>query len=197
MEYLYDPHPAQVTAIFTTLGLTSNGKLGNRLTEVLTGEGKSVVMAGMACYLALIGYEVSCVCYSKLLSQRDHKDFKELFQHLSIEDYVIYSIFEDTSERLLNSKKFNLRDKVESVILNRQPFRGNKGIGDIGRKKILLVDEVDVFFSEAYFGKLYSPVITLKSRRISKLADFVWHHENNNLTFKKITKSQEFVDCIK
>jgi hypothetical protein len=64
VEFLYSPHPAQVIAILLILGVSSDNMLGNRLAQVLTGEGKSVVLAGLACYLALIGKEVSVVCYS-------------------------------------------------------------------------------------------------------------------------------------
>jgi hypothetical protein len=60
---------------------------------VLTGEGKSIVLGGLSCYLALIGYDVYCMCYSRLLSRRDYEDFFELFQDLSIEDYVVYGTF--------------------------------------------------------------------------------------------------------
>ena len=75
MEYLYDPHPAQVITIFVILGLTNN-KLSNRLAEVLTGEGKSVVLTMVGCYLSLIGYTVHYVCYSSMLSKRDENDFR-------------------------------------------------------------------------------------------------------------------------
>jgi hypothetical protein len=70
MEYLYEPHAAQIIAIFLTCGLCKNidDKLKNTFTEIKTGEGKSVVLAGMACYFALLGYDVSCMCYSQLLS---------------------------------------------------------------------------------------------------------------------------------
>lgn len=79
MEYLYEPHPAQLVTIFILLGITSN-KLSNRLAEVLTGEGKSVVLAALSCYLGLIGYEVHCICYSRLLSERDAANFQPLFR---------------------------------------------------------------------------------------------------------------------
>jgi hypothetical protein len=64
IEFLYNPHPAQVVTILLILGASTTNGLGNRLAQVLTGEGKSVILAGLACYLALIGKEVSVVCYS-------------------------------------------------------------------------------------------------------------------------------------
>ena len=41
------------------------------MSEVGTGEGKSLILGGLSCYLALCGYEVSCACYSNYLSKRD------------------------------------------------------------------------------------------------------------------------------
>lgn len=70
LEYLYELHPAQLVAISLLLGIPSNN-LSNRLAEVLTGEGKSVVLAMVGCYLGLIGYKIHWVCYSSLLSKRD------------------------------------------------------------------------------------------------------------------------------
>jgi hypothetical protein len=64
IEFLYNPHPAQIITILLILGASTTNGLGNRLAQVLTGEGKSVVLAGLACYLALIGKDVSVVCYS-------------------------------------------------------------------------------------------------------------------------------------
>lgn len=96
---------------------------------------------------------------------------------------------------MINSRKFDLRDKVESIILNRSPFRGVR-VPIAEKKKIMLVDEVDVFFSKTYFGELYEALITLKSETINKLADYVWFHENNNINFKKLTKGKHFVNCI-
>jgi len=43
----------------------------NRLAEVKTGEGKSILLAGLSIYFALLGYEVDCACYSEILSKRD------------------------------------------------------------------------------------------------------------------------------
>lgn len=36
----------------------------NRLAEIQTGQGKSLILAVVATYFALIGYSVDCVCYS-------------------------------------------------------------------------------------------------------------------------------------
>jgi hypothetical protein len=54
------------------IGISNNdGILANRLAQVSTGEGKSIILAGLSAYLALIGFNVRCACYSSYLSNRD------------------------------------------------------------------------------------------------------------------------------
>lgn len=50
-------------------------RLGNRLAEVGTGEGKSIILATIAAYLALAGFNVRCACYSQYLGERDEETF--------------------------------------------------------------------------------------------------------------------------
>ena len=58
-------------SIGATIGLTDQDRFSNQLIQVLTGEGKSIIMGFMSTILALIGYEVHAVCYSSYLSERD------------------------------------------------------------------------------------------------------------------------------
>jgi hypothetical protein len=66
-----------MTAILLLLQSNSNGQanlassFANGMVEVKTGEGKSVVLAGLCCFLALKGYMAYCACYSSYLSERD------------------------------------------------------------------------------------------------------------------------------
>ena len=68
-------HPAQIATLFLLLGLGKKTNkqqiIANRLAQVGTGEGKSVILAGLSTYLALVGFEARCVCYSSYLSNRD------------------------------------------------------------------------------------------------------------------------------
>jgi len=72
--FYYQPHAAQVITIFLTLSFEEDEDprdLTSKMAQVGTGEGKSVVLAGLSSYLALCGFEVNCVCYSEYLSSRD------------------------------------------------------------------------------------------------------------------------------
>ena len=54
------------------LVLDKKSKLKNKLIELPTGEGKSIILGILAAFFAFIGYEVDVVCYSPYLSQRDY-----------------------------------------------------------------------------------------------------------------------------
>lgn len=49
------------------------------MAEIGTGEGKSIVLAVVSAYLAVVGFNVRCVCYSQYLSERDEDVFSKLF----------------------------------------------------------------------------------------------------------------------
>ena len=51
----------------------TNQKVEKCMVQISTGEGKSVVLAGLSVFLALVGFDVYEACYSKYLSERDYK----------------------------------------------------------------------------------------------------------------------------
>ena len=71
-EELIKPHPAQIVAI---LLLTTKSyfeqQYRSKLAQILTGEGKSLVLATLGIYYAHLGYDVKVACYSAYLCSRD------------------------------------------------------------------------------------------------------------------------------
>jgi len=186
--------------MFLILGICGdrNGQLGNRVAQILTGEGKSVVLGGLSCYLGLVGYEVFCMCYSRLLSRRDYDDFVDIFRELGVEEYVMYGTFGEVTEQLYNSKRRQLRNDVKEILLNDKDCRDSQGSGQSAapRKRTLLVDEVDVFFSKEFFGQYYTPSTSIKHKCIQELATYVWQNRTT-ITYNKLTESSQFAACLK
>ena len=87
---LRQANTCQVVCLLRLLGATDSNtfELANHLAEVPTGEGKSVILAVLATTVALYGYNVSCVCYSNMLSSRDHADFAAMFASFGVLDKV-------------------------------------------------------------------------------------------------------------
>ena len=55
---------------------------------------------------------------------------------------------------------------------------------------MLLIDEVDVFFSDDFFGKVYQPQAQIKGPVISALTDYIWENRNTTLKIKEVEKTE-------
>ena len=61
------------------------------------------------------------------------------------------------------------------------------------RPRVMVVDEVDVFFKKDFYGKLYRPFFLLKSEAITDLMNWIWQqHKNNKVLSVYTVKSSDF-----
>ena len=206
-EALRLPHPVQMLALFQLLGLgkdpTSHGwidislfnghtpyDLQNHLIQISTGEGKSIVLGVLSTFLAMLGYDVDCVCYSKYLSDRDYKSFRGIFENLGIDQFVNYSTFGELSERIIMMDG-NVRLGAKRL-LEGELKKGDVITQHTGRDRILLIDEVDVFFSNHFYGNLWNPVVTLRSPEMAALLQLIWNGKTNELSVQDVEASSEY-----
>ncbi|CAG9315963.1 unnamed protein product [Blepharisma stoltei] len=166
------PHPIQVLSIFRMLGIgyNENTNPGNNLVQILTGEGKSITLAFLSSILALLGFDINCACYSEHLSKRDSQDFEPLYTALSICSYIKYGTFNQLCEDEINSKGDIREIVLDFIRLGKIP---NISYRDNERPKILLIDEVDVFFTKSFYGNIYRPLAKLKDPTINNLTDYI------------------------
>ncbi|EDQ84088.1 uncharacterized protein MONBRDRAFT_30607, partial [Monosiga brevicollis MX1] len=114
-------------------------KLGGAFVQVQTGGGKSIIL-GFACVLyALLGFDVSCACYSDILSSRDYKDFEAFFKTMGVHGNIRYSTMQALAERELNARGC-MRTAVQRLIADNTLSKRKKP--KASRPKILLVDEL-------------------------------------------------------
>lgn len=67
------PYLTQIFAMILLLGITAEEEaLASRLAQMPPGEGKSLVLACLNTYLALVGFKVRCLCYNRYLTNRDY-----------------------------------------------------------------------------------------------------------------------------
>ncbi|KAL4480352.1 hypothetical protein ABPG74_020868 [Tetrahymena malaccensis] len=196
-SFLIKPHPAQVVAIFRLLGIgysTNYDKIEpNSLAQVLTGEGKSVILAALACFYSLCGFAVKCACYSNQLSIRDYEEFLFLFQKLQIKNVILYGTFNKVCEQILNQRG-DIREQVSSYI---QTGKINFEKSSDQLKQVLLIDEVDVFFSKDFFGNNYDIVAPIQDPTIENLLDKIWSAKfDPNFNFKTISESEQYKNCL-
>ncbi|XP_065663336.1 uncharacterized protein LOC136085795 isoform X2 [Hydra vulgaris] len=216
--YLLTPHPSQVISIFRILGFgymepkqhrsivktiksvvssletyVSNDKLQNNLVQVGTGEGKSLILAVVSCILSVIGFDVSCACYSEYLSSRDYKSFLPLFSSLGLTSHIRYATFNAVCEDVIN-QTCNIRNRVADLVSNKltEKVLTHK---KPARPMVLLIDEVDVFFNKDFYGNLYTPLARIKNPCIADLTRYIWSHRKEKLTLKHLQSTLEYQTC--
>jgi hypothetical protein len=158
-----------------------------------------------------MNFEVHCVCYSKHLSERDYQEFDFLFNAFDVEDYIFYGTFNELCEKMLNADG-NLRDLVEKTITtNSLPIgaevkkcreTGRGGAKFNTKARLLLIDEVDVFFQPGFYGSVYNIFATLKAAEfpeIEQLILYIWNLRDSKKTQDKllddVKASHEFQAC--
>lgn len=174
-------------------------KLHNHFAQILTGEGKSVTLAMIATVFAVMGQEVHCACYSKYLSERDYLSFESLFNAFCPADkkLVQYGTFQQLSENFVNKKAGNVRGALTDMINGVQ--HSPAAAPAPTPPPVLLVDEVDVFFSKDFYGSNYQLRLLFKNDTVSALTDMMWRERNNKdfNNLKAIKSTAEYQACVK
>lgn len=150
--------------------------LKNSLIEVVSGEGKSVIISVAATVLALLGYEVDVAFDSDYLAKTSFANFEFLFNRLKVYDRVHYRTLNEHCESFLNS-----RGDIDRRISNFA--RGLHPDTDVPartshRRRVLLIDEADLLFSEKSYGMFYQSVATLRDVSIYELARTIWQNRS-------------------
>lgn len=198
-NYLLQPHVAQVIAIFRLLGVDVNDSkyLTNHLIEIATGEGKSVIIAVTAMILALQNYDVDCVCYSDYLSKRDNNDFADFFMAFGLQKHIIYGTFGHLCEKFINQYG-DVRNLVNNLIIENESSSYNSS-ASIACKKIVLIDEVDVFFSQDFYGNSYNIMSELKDPTVTELISYIWKNrlDHDAICLTNLKASTVYLACCR
>ena len=193
---LFDKMKSKVKEYISRDSFAANSAihLDNHLVQIGTGEGKSVTLAITSAVLGLFGYDVHCVCYSEYLSVRDHDGFSSLFNAFGLSKHVSYGTFNKMCEDVINEDG-DVRGLVEGLIKNNTNSLSTSR--SFTREKILLIDEVDVFFNKDFYGNLYRPLARLVDPTITALIHYVWSIRNNKaeLSIAKVKQTRQYADC--
>ena len=125
------------------------------LAEIKTGQGKSIVLAITALTWFCLGKTVDIACYSTILKDRDSEDFKGLFKLFNTGEKIAYHTIDDMMD------PYRKDGLVRGFLLGGSWRRSYDSI--VQKRDILLMDEVDVFFSRDYYGSVYRPAIHLEN----------------------------------
>jgi hypothetical protein len=144
--------------------------------------------------------EVSCACYSEYLSSRDYESFSAIFNSLGVEQSIHYGTFNKICENVINEKG-DIRNRVINLIFSSASSIVPMADVELRRKskeereKILLIDEVDVFFNQDFYGNIYTPLARLNDITINNLTDYIWRNRNLRLNIKTLEATAEYKAC--
>ncbi|EDS35434.1 conserved hypothetical protein [Culex quinquefasciatus] len=177
----FKPHCVQILCVLKLLGVDA-GTTGvpKHLAQVLTGQGKSLILALIAAVLALTGHYVQIACYNEYLVKRDGGEFEEFYKLLGVSDVVKYGTFEDMANAVVapevDGKRMELRTFVQDMILSYGGgSRPKKPKPQVRANSVLLMDEVDVFFTKEYY-------VTFRIRRRNNR--WTSSHQRRNSQFR-------------
>jgi len=76
-----------------------------------------------------------------------------------------------------------IRDIGRALVLNDGilPSKPEINLDNNKRPQVLLIDEVDVFFSDSFFGNVYIPAAEIKHNAVSVLCDYIWEERQNKI----------------
>ena len=62
--------------------------------------------------------------------------------------------------------------------------------------RVLVIDEVDVFFDEHYFGKLYAPGVAIDGPEVKRLIKFIWQNHSDKRLNRLVFQAEEYRNLI-
>ncbi|MCA7010344.1 MULTISPECIES: hypothetical protein [unclassified Wolbachia] len=193
------PHCIQILCILRLLSVDKDSKgVDKHLAQVLTGQGKSLVLGLLSSLLVLTGHKVRTVCYSEYLATRDQQDFNGFFKEFGIGDKITYGTFEKMANEVIkpevNGKKQGLRELVEGLILNHSAEQSGQIKQEDISNTTLLIDEVDVFFSDQFYGNTYGACNTIGIPGLASIQEEIWGMASKNYEKSTILKAvEEFI----
>ncbi len=194
------PHCIQVLCMLLLLSIDKDYKgVEKRFAQVLTGQGKSLIIGLTATLFALMGYTVKALCYSEYLAKRDKEDFYNFFMVFGVKNQITYGTFEDTAWEVLNpmvnGTRQNLGKLIKDRILNHSTEQFGQIIHDDRSNTILFIDEVDVFFSPRFYGSCRSTVEIISMPALADIQEYIWEMASKN--YKRSIILNEVEEFIK
>eukprot|EP00808_Paulinella_micropora_P015181 g14014.t1 len=223
-QYIKSPNVVQVLVIMRLLGLdnlttehnwwsrltqrvsgaTWTKTIENHLAEVETGGGKSIVLGALASLLALLQCRVDVACYSERLVERDRKDCEAFWRLLGISELVQYSTLKGLANQILKEEQGDVRALTKAFLTSddgllvdvKQASAAAKDWTVQYRPRVLLIDEVDVFFQKDFYGKSYDAATLIKSQEITDLFEHIWSQRKALPTLEQVTHLQVYLDVV-
>nr|XP_029726302.1 uncharacterized protein LOC109410287 [Aedes albopictus] len=201
------PHPIQILSVLRLLCVDENcDGIKKHLAQIFTGQGKSLTLGLVAAVLALFGHDVVIVCYSDYLASRDSDVFFEFYRKFSISSKVSYQTFQHMVYKKIDTFYTKAVKYLRECIGLTQSQSNKTDKKDKSLVKsasdILLIDEVDVFFIDTFYGNTWNSCTLVELPGLGLIQQTIWELVQEYdiedakivlLEFIKLSSNQEMV----
>eukprot|EP00435_Cladocopium_sp_Y103_P040794 s93_g11.t1 len=147
-------------------GPESSAKPQNHLAEVKTGEGKCLLLNITAAFFALRGLKVDIACYQKALMEQDSRAMLEFNEFLEVDQMIRHVTLDDLCQERLDP----IVAHSKALLTEELPTARQVRVKD----RVLLIDEVDMLFTQRFYGHTWKGGFTLKSPAAKELVKYIF-----------------------
>ncbi|XP_055523334.1 uncharacterized protein LOC129717459 [Wyeomyia smithii] len=186
------PRCTQILCILRLLSVdqATQGVL-NHLAQVLSGQGKSLVLALTAALLALTGHDPRIACGNEFLVSRNEQIFQQFFSMFNVENSIVYGTIRTFTEDVVDRTKLgNLFTQM--LLAKNEQTRKDSFFKDMPNI-VLLIDEVDLFLYPSYNVEVVSMLPGLDLIQ-EKIWEIVSSQEHNNEVDNVLEDIYSFID---
>ena len=138
----------------------------NHLAQVKTGEGKALLLNMAASFFALRGLKVDIACYQKALMEQDSRAMLEFNEFLEVDQMIRHVTLDDLCQERLDP----IVAHSKALLTGELPTARQIRVKD----RMLLIDEVDMLFTQRFYGHTWKGGFTLKSPAAKELVKYIF-----------------------
>lgn len=194
--------------IFALLSLLKKNKHRGKIAQILTGEGKTIIINSLAIIKVLNGHKVDIVTSNPLLAERDCSESKSLYQKFGISvDNNVDEYKLEYSDLIEKKKKKYAKDVIYGTTYDFQDdiLRDEYELTGIRNKRefdIVIVDEIDSMLIDEYEKRtlLSSPKPFFE--KYSLFLQIIWGFykniiNNNEYNEEEVAHNDNFCEKLK
>jgi len=206
IKKLTRPHPVQMLVLFRFLqahkerqgyfdplwrwifGPANSRVAENHLAQVKTGEGKCLLLNLTAAFFALRGLKVDIACYQKALMEQDSRAMLEFNEFLEVDQMIRHVTLDDLCQERLDPIVAHSKALLTGELPTARQMRVNH--------RVLLIDEVDMLFTQRFYGHTWKGGFTLKSPAAKELVKYIFEARSSGKEIPNITGTPVFQELL-
>ena len=197
----YSLRDSQIYSLIVLLEKKNNR---GKIAQILTGEGKTIIINCLAIILVLKGHKVDVVTSNPILAKRDAKESEELYKNFGItvgsnvEEANLINYVKGSDEKECYSKDivYGTAHEYQADIL-----KDEYNLKNVRNKRpfdIVIVDEIDSMLIDEYARKTFLSSSKPFLEKYSIFLQILWgYYKNLDLDDEDVISDNELIDRLK